>query len=309
MNLLLRAMCWMLLACLALAGVPAQAQDAPKLASERDRVGYMIGLDVGGSVAPAAPFMDMAAFEAALRNQLQGGKPELDDAQAKTVGNALMAAISARSAGKAPAKPVDARQVGQLVGRDVGRSLKAVSAEFDVPMFLHGLRAGIDPKLPRAMTAQEADALRSSFSSRMQAQLQAQAAVKAEADRKAGEALLAANAKQKGVFTTPSGLQYMVLRQGNGPRPKPGDRVRVNYRGTLADGTVFDDSYERGQPAEFRLDQVIPGWTEGVGMMPVGGKYRFWIPGKLGYGERGTPGGPIGPNAVLLFDVELLDIL
>src|SRR3546814_4755870 len=121
-------------------------------------------------------------------------------------------------------------------------------------------------------------------------------------------AFLEKNRAQKGVFTTPSGLQYMVLRQGNGPRPRATDTVRVNYHGTLLDGTVFDSSYERGQPVEFGLDQVIPGWTEGLGLMPVGAKYRFWIPAHLGYGEKGTQGGPIGPNAPTVFDVELLDI-
>lgn len=307
MSLLLRVSTWMLLACAAI-GV-AHAQGAPQLATERDRIGYMIGLDVGASVAPAASHIDMAAFEAAVRNEIARGKPMLDAAESKAVGNALMATISARRSGKPDVKPVDATKAGYLVGADVGRSLEPVAAEFDLPVFMQGVRAGIDPKLPRAMTAQEADALRGSFSSRMQAKLAAQAQAKADTDRKAGALVLAENARQKGVFTTKSGLQYMVLRQGNGPRPKPGDRVRVNYRGTLVDGTVFDDSYARGQPAEFRLDQVIPGWTEGVGMMPVGGKYRFWIPSSLGYGERGTPGGPIGPNAVLLFDVELLDIL
>ena len=109
------------------------------------------------------------------------------------------------------------------------------------------------------------------------------------------------------MFTTPSGLQYMVLRQGNGMRAKPGQRVKVNYHGTLLDGTVFDSSYERGEPASFRLDQVIAGWTEGVGMMPVGGKYRFWIPASLGYGDKGM-GNDIPPNSTLVFDVELLGV-
>jgi FKBP-type peptidyl-prolyl cis-trans isomerase FkpA len=101
----------------------------------------------------------------------------------------------------------------------------------------------------------------------------------------------------------------MVLRQGAGLRPKATDRVRVNYHGTLPDGTVFDSSVDRGQPIDFALNQVIAGWTEGVSMMPVGAKYRFWIPGDLAYGARGTPGGPIGPNQMLIFDVELLDIV
>src|SRR3546814_3175617 len=100
----------------------------------------------------------------------------------------------------------------------------------------------------------------------------------------------------------------MVLSQGNGARPGPADTVEVNYRGTLLDGTEFDSSYSRGQPATFSLSQVVAGWTEGLALMPVGSKYRFWIPSELGYGARGTPGGPIGPNATLVFDVELLSI-
>jgi FKBP-type peptidyl-prolyl cis-trans isomerase FkpA len=102
----------------------------------------------------------------------------------------------------------------------------------------------------------------------------------------------------------------MVLRQGAGQRPRATDRVRVNYHGTLLNGTVFDSSYERGgQPVEFGLSQVIPGWTEGLTLMPVGAKYRFWIPGELAYGLKGTPDGSIGPNSTLVFDVELLAIL
>jgi len=155
----------------------------------------------------------------------------------------------------------------------------------------------------------EADAVREAFSTRMQAQMQAKAAAVAGKNQVEGAAFLAKNKATKGVYTTPSGLQYMVLRQGAGVRAKPGDRVRVNYQGSLLDGTVFDSSYERGQPAEFALNEVIPGWTEGVSLMPVGAKYRFWVPGNLAYGEKGTPGGPIGPNATLVFDVELMGIL
>ena len=100
----------------------------------------------------------------------------------------------------------------------------------------------------------------------------------------------------------------MVLREGSGPRQLPSDTVRVNYEGKLLDGTVFDSSYQRGEPAQFGLNQVIPGWTEGVGLMPVGAKYRFWIPSQLAYGSNGAPGGMIGPDATLTFDVELLGI-
>ena len=124
-----------------------------------------------------------------------------------------------------------------------------------------------------------------------------------------GQAFLAKNAKAPGVVTTASGLQYQVVTEGKGPKPKAGDVVRVHYKGATLDGKTFDSSYDRGQPVVFPLDQVVPGWQEGLQLMPVGSKYKLWIPGNLGYGEKGTPGGPIGPNATLVFDVELIDIV
>lgn len=118
---------------------------------------------------------------------------------------------------------------------------------------------------------------------------------------------LADNGKKPGVTTTATGLQYNVLRQGSGPKPARDDLVLVHYEGKLVDGTVFDSSYSRGQPAAFPLDQVIPGWTEGVQLMPVGSKYHFVVPPQLGYGAKGA-GGVIPPGAVLQFDVELLAV-
>jgi len=124
----------------------------------------------------------------------------------------------------------------------------------------------------------------------------------------AGEQFLAENAAKDDVQTTPSGLQYAVIRQGNGPKPSASDTVEVHYRGTLIDGSEFDSSYKRGQTISFPLNRVIAGWTEGVQLMPVGSQYRFFIPYNLAYGERGTPGGPIPPYAALVFDVELVAI-
>jgi FKBP-type peptidyl-prolyl cis-trans isomerase len=122
-----------------------------------------------------------------------------------------------------------------------------------------------------------------------------------------GEAFLAENARKEGVKTTPSGLQYEVLTEGSGKTPKPTDTVVVHYRGTTIDGKEFDSSYSRGTPAEFPLNRVIPGWTEGVGLMKEGAKYRFFIPSKLAYGSRGA-GSAIGPDETLIFDVELIKV-
>ena len=129
-----------------------------------------------------------------------------------------------------------------------------------------------------------------------------------KSDKPAGEAASPAAAKETGkVTTTASGLKYEVLKEGTGPKPSATDKVTVHYKGTLTDGTVFDSSYDRGQPATFPLNQVIKGWTEGVQLMPLGSKYKFTIPPELGYGARGA-GGKIPPNATLVFEVELIKI-
>ena len=301
------------LAALALAAAvcgAALAQDRSTLDTDREKASYMIGLDVGQSIAPAGPDIDLAAFQRGVRNAMDGKDPLVAADQVQPLAQALMARIAARS-GKAPAgtvAPVVARdQVGLLVGADVGRQLAPIKDEIDLAVMVQGVRTVLSNAKPLLAQA-EVDSVRSAFAQRMQAQAQANAATEGARNRAEGDAFLARNRTVKGVFTTGSGLQYMVLRQGNGPRPRPEDKVRVNYRGTLLDGTEFDSSYGKGEPVEFALNQVIPGWTEGLGLMPVGAKYRFWIPSALGYGTRGTPGGPIGPDATLTFDVELLAI-
>ena len=302
---------------IALAALPASnvatAQDKQVLSSEREKSSYMVGMDVAKSLVPAADDLDLASFERAVRNGLDGGEPLIEEKDAIATGQALMQRVAARSGrpvgGMPPGTPppaVDKNKVGLLLGADIGRSLAPLKDEVDLPVVMQALRTALAGGKTLLSDA-EADNVRKSFGERMQARLQAEAAEAATRNAAEGERFLAANKSVKGVFTTPSGLQYMVLRQGAGAHPRPSDRVRVNYRGTLLDGTVFDSSEQHGGPAEFGLNQVIAGWTEGVSMMPVGGKYRFWIPADLAYGKQGNPA--IGPNSTLVFDVELLDIL
>lgn len=285
----------------------ASAQAPGTAAGRRTKVSQLVGFDIAQSIAPVAQDMDVAAFERAIRASFDGGAPLLTGEEAQQVGQALMQRIAARNGQPGVAAPeVSKEKVGYLVGTDVGRSLAQIKDELDLPVMVQAVRDSFAGK-PPAMAEAERNALREEFSREMRVKLEARAAALATTNREQGAKFLAENKARKGVFTTPSGLQYMVLRQGSGARPRPTDRVRVNYHGTLLDGTVFDSSYERKQPAEFMLNQVIPGWTEGVSMMPVGAKYRFWVPSQLGYGERGA-GGQIGPNATLVFDVELLAI-
>ncbi len=193
-----------------------------------------------------------------------------------------------------------------MIGMDVARSLAPIKDEVDVAVMTQAMQAVFAGK-PTKLTAAEAEKIRASFGQAMQAKMASKAAAEGQDNLRAGQAFLAANKSKPGVHTTPSGLQYQILRPGSGPTPKPSDKVRVHYRGTLLNGTQFDSSYDRGQPVEFALNQVIPGWSEGVALMPVGSKYRFWIPSNLGYGPSGQP--PIGPNSTLAFDVELIAIV
>ena len=198
------------------------------------------------------------------------------------------------------------------IGFDMGRRLKADGIEANLDQMAEGLRtgfAGSDSRLTEDEMRQAMMDLQKQVTERMQAE-QAQAA---QANRAEGEAFLAENGKKDGITTLPSGLQYEVVTEGSGAKPTPQDRVTVHYTGTLIDGTKFDSSVDRGQPATFGVTQVIAGWTEALQLMSPGAKWRLYIPSDLAYGERGgQPRGNqpsiIGPNATLIFDVELIEI-
>jgi FKBP-type peptidyl-prolyl cis-trans isomerase len=192
-----------------------------------------------------------------------------------------------------------------MVGMDVARSLGQIKEEIDVATVVKALEAALNGG-KTVLTEPEAMAVRQEFMQKLQGKQAAKMKEQADANEKEGEAFLAKNKDKPGVKVTASGLQYEVVKQGTGPKPKATDTVKVDYTGTKIDGTKFDSSVDRGQPATFPLNQVVPGWTEGLQLMPVGSEYKFYIPSKLAYGERGP--GPIGPNATLIFDVKLLAI-
>ena len=214
-------------------GDKAQTQEASPLKTEKDKLSYAMGMDLGGQLKANAVDIDPALFAEGLKAALGGGKTLLTDADAKAV-------IS---------------------------------------------------KLQMAMVAKQTANLKAA----------------GEKNLKEGEAFLAANKTKEGVVTLPSGLQYKVITNGTGPKPTAEQRVECHYRGTLIDGKEFDSSYKRGQPATFPVKGVIKGWTEVLQLMPVGSKWQVFIPAALGYAERGA-GADSGPNATLIFEIELLGI-
>ena len=198
-------------------------------------------------------------------------------------------------------------KVSYSLGLGIGQQLaqmgaNGISAE-DFAQAIKDVLEGNELKISH----RDAQGIVQEFFQKKEAEIQAQRAEQGKVHKEAGEKFLAENTKKEGVITLPSGLQYEVLKEGNGKKPSAKDTVVCHYEGTLIDGTVFDSSYKRGEPATVPLQQVIAGWTEGVQLMQEGAKYRFYIPYRLAYGEGGA-GAQIPPFAALIFDVELIEV-
>ncbi|UNU72581.1 FKBP-type peptidyl-prolyl cis-trans isomerase [Moraxella nasovis] len=194
-------------------------------------------------------------------------------------------------------------KVSYILGYDAGKSLKQADAELNTDIIAKALADGFNGK-DSALKEEQTTQVLKAYQERKEAEAVKEVETKAANNKAAGEEFLAKNAKKDGVKVTPSGLQYKVITEGTGKSPKATDTVTVHYEGRLIDGTVFDSSYEHGMPAQFPLNQVIKGWTEGIQLMKEGGKYELYVPSDLAYGEQGNPA--IEPNSVLIFTVELL---
>lgn len=223
----------------------------------------------------------------------------------------LSAAIAATLCSAAAVElKTDAQKLGYTIGADMGRSVTEIDKDgkhVDFNALIVGLKTAYEGK-ELALKQEDMDAAMQKFAEERLASMQEEMSRAAEENLKAGEKYLSENKGKDGVKTTASGLQYKVEKEGSGAQPKANDTVSVHYTGKLIDGKVFDSSIERGEPVSFKVQEVIPGWIEGLQLMKTGGKYTFYIPSKLGYGEFGA-GPSIPPNSVLVFDVELLEIL
>jgi FKBP-type peptidyl-prolyl cis-trans isomerase len=199
------------------------------------------------------------------------------------------------------------QKASYAIGMNWGTGLHRQNIDVDSAALIQGMKDALAGG-KTLLTEDEARTALMQLQKEVQEKQQAKAAAEGDANKKEGEAFLAANKSKEGVVTLPSGLQYKILKEGTGPKPTATDSVVCNYKGTLINGTEFDSSYKRGEPATFPVTGVIKGWTEALQLMPVGSKWQLFIPSDLAYGPRGTPGGPIGPNATLIFEVELISI-
>jgi len=218
---------------------------------------------------------------------------------------------AAKSAAAAPALTTRTQKfsyaLGMNIGSGLGANLKKQSVEVDSNLLSQGVKDAMSGGKTR-LTEEEAKAVLNEVQAEVNKQREEKAKQAAATNKTEGEAFLTANKSKDGVVTLPSGLQYKILTAGTGPKPTASDSVKCNYKGALINGTEFDSSYKRGQPATFGVGQVIKGWTEALQLMPVGSKWQLFVPSGLAYGEAGNPRGGIEPNSTLIFEVELLSI-
>lgn len=237
------------------------------------------------------------------RDRLQGELTELADSRAQ-LRKQLDELFESRDTAVALKTEMD--KVSYIIGTQIARNFKSQEIEVNLESLMGGLKDVLADK-DLALSQEEIQQIYTNFQQQMKAKQTAKRAKEAADNLEKGKAFLEQNKAKEGVKVLPSGLQYKVITEGTGQTPTADDRVKTNYRGTLTDGTEFDSSYKRNQPAEFAVKGVIKGWTEALQLMKEGAKWELYVPAELAYGERGRPGIP--PNSVLIFEIELLEIV
>ncbi len=258
------------------APAPAPAPAKVDFKNDREKLGYAIGCSVANNLKSRPTPVNMEAFTQGLTQAFNG-------------------------------QPLDEEKLSYAVGCDLGNQLKRQEVPVDVPMLVQAVTAVLNKQSP-ALTEDQVRETIAAWQKDAQAKAEVKRKEQADKNLAEGKAFLEANKKNEGVKTLENGLQYKVLKEGTGNSPTAADKVKVNYKGTLINGTEFDSSYKRGQPAEFQIGRVIPGWTQGLQLMKEGAKWQLFIPAELAYGEN-SPTAAIPPNSVLIFEVELLEVI
>jgi len=273
--------------------------------SDEDKASYAIGTQVGTNLEKVKDQINLGSVTEGLQDKVSGKASRVSD---EDMGKAMQAVQAAMQTQGGPAMDDGTKdKAGYAIGSQIGGSLVRFKDDLNLKQVVSGIKDKATGKTLK-MTDAEISSAMQAFQVKAQASQSASQKELSDKNIKEGAAFLESNKKNPNVKVTASGLQYEVLKAGSGKKPKATSTVSVHYRGTLIDGTEFDSSYKRGQPAEFPVNGVIPGWTEALQMMGVGSKWRIVLPGNIAYGERGA-GGQIGPNAVLVFEVELLKIV
>ena len=286
----------------------APTEEKVEFANNDEKLSYSLGINSAKELANR--LQQFGILNDVINKELFAGVQDVFDAKPimsnQEIQQKLMA-LGQKIQTKQPLNDDEKKELSYLLGIQEGQMVAGIKENtelgdiFNRDLFMKGYIAVAESK-PIALPEEEANEIATNY-------YQAMVEKRSQKNRAEGEAFLAENTKKEGVITTASGLQYEILIKGNGRKPSPSDRVKVHYHGTTLDGNVFDSSVDRGTPAEFGVTQVIAGWIEGLQLMPVGSKWRFYIPQELAYGANPDPRGPIQPYAMLIFEVELLDIV
>ena len=279
------------------------------LKSEQDKISYSLGAQFGNSLKQQKITLDTTKFSKGLNDAFDDKTPEFKEVEIAQIINDFQNEMRERmSAGGEPGEfKVDMNKVSYIIGSQYGQNFKLNEIDINTDIFVRGLDDITNDRTP-ALTDAETGEVMQKFEEDMRAKQEAAHNEALTRNKAEASAFLEENAKKSGITTLPDSLQYEIITEGSGPKPKAENTVKVHYKGTLIDGTEFDSSYRSKQPAEFPLTGVIKGWTEVLQLMKTGAKWKVFIPPELGYGANGSP--PIiGPNSLLIFEIELLEIV